>query len=562
MDIGPVLCATTSQRRRFIRRSVPVAQSTDTIVARTDGAVPAYGSRSTPDEVSTLDMSELPSGLYGDPRRMQLFTQVHPPELSIHAVSTHELLKPKDEPHSMSSPGLCAVSWTHSGQSPLTSTCVGRQEKFINVVTKASARSESSVSTYLVEEAEKTAHTLRAGLRRQGAAYESRLCLQEDADTAAAQAVNIKDEDELSRVYQNLTMPPLPRNETANSKSADTKITTKSSPVSPDDSAEMNPQSTTPASPHSTKPPYSYVALITMAIQNSEEKRATLREIYDYITKEFPYYEKNKRGWQNSIRHNLSLNECFLKVRREGGGDSKGNYWIIHPQCGDMFENGNYRRRRRMKKPFRSAPYNKPLFGDGYLHAQHPHMQSLQLGPPNYFGSRSPYSPTYSRYDTPWLTQPTNGSHYVSGCSMGRSPPALSHQTNPANHFNNHQLQGQLQNQLQTMQPMAMNTYNTMNVPIDGSTSPGYVGPGGFSPGRHHDIVTSSDAAVTRFAFWSEGGSPSPTAGYSDGFSPARRHDAVSSSDARYTFWPEGGVKEESSSSVVSTGASYSKCFM
>ena len=76
----------------------------------------------------------------------------------------------------------------------------------------------------------------------------------------------------------------------------------------------------------------------------------TLSEIYQFIMDRFPYYRENTQRWQNSLRHNLSFNDCFIKLPRRPDRPGKGSYWALHPACGDMFDNGSFLRRRKRFK--------------------------------------------------------------------------------------------------------------------------------------------------------------------------------------------------------------------
>merc|ERR1712062_354480 len=98
------------------------------------------------------------------------------------------------------------------------------------------------------------------------------------------------------------------------------------------------------------KPPYSYIALTAMAIFHSPEKMLPLSDIYKFIMDNFPYYRKNTQRWQNSLRHNLSFNDCFIKIPRRPDRPGKGAYWTMHPKAITMFENGSLLRRRKRFK--------------------------------------------------------------------------------------------------------------------------------------------------------------------------------------------------------------------
>jgi forkhead transcription factor HCM1 len=88
-----------------------------------------------------------------------------------------------------------------------------------------------------------------------------------------------------------------------------------------------------------TKPLQSYATLIGMAILRSPNRRLTLSQIYKWISDTYRFYNPNDAGWQNSIRHNLSLHKEFIKVERPKDDPGKGHYWTIQEGMEVLFLN-------------------------------------------------------------------------------------------------------------------------------------------------------------------------------------------------------------------------------
>ncbi|MCJ1274373.1 transcription factor [Puttea exsequens] len=83
------------------------------------------------------------------------------------------------------------------------------------------------------------------------------------------------------------------------------------------------------------KPSCSYASLITWAILSTKDEALTLNGIYEWIKTHYAFYRLTSSGWQNSIRHNLSLNPAFYKTPRGADEPGKGMKWRLVPESRD-----------------------------------------------------------------------------------------------------------------------------------------------------------------------------------------------------------------------------------
>ena len=115
-------------------------------------------------------------------------------------------------------------------------------------------------------------------------------------------------------------------------------------PLSPAATGSIGPFNLPPfAVPFSDKePPYSFTALAGHAIMFYPQKRATLNEIYTFISSTFPFYKRSHRAWKNSIRKCLYSSDCFIS-HDEG---EKNIYWTINSRAKTHILKGSFKPKR------------------------------------------------------------------------------------------------------------------------------------------------------------------------------------------------------------------------
>lgn len=94
--------------------------------------------------------------------------------------------------------------------------------------------------------------------------------------------------------------------------------------------------------PPADKPSTPYMEMIARALVAAPGHSLILGDIYAFILQNYPYYQEAPSTWKNAVRHNLTVNDCFVKSGASKGG--RGFYWAIHPACVEMFCRGDFRR--------------------------------------------------------------------------------------------------------------------------------------------------------------------------------------------------------------------------
>ncbi|KAJ9660209.1 transcription factor [Neophaeococcomyces mojaviensis] len=218
------------------------------------------------------------------------------------------------------------------------------------------------------------------------------------------------------------------------------------------------------------KPPYSYAHMIAQAIFSSEEEKLTLSNIYSFIADRYAFYRHSNSGWQNSIRHNLSLNKAFQKVPRRTDEPGKGMKWQIAPEYRQ-----EYIKKMHRKGAGSSNPSSPAAAKDVNPNFRGPNGQNLgyDTSMVSSFSARDPGGPKMNMSFPPYPQ--IGGPHQMIAPPYSSQPPP--------------------QHVTSTPQRSRANTNNTLpEQNLDDSPLPQFPGARARQPGPFYTLPTSSGA--------------------------------------------------------------------
>ena len=170
------------------------------------------------------------------------------------------------------------------------------------------------------------------------------------------------------------------------------------------------------------KPPYTYIALVVMAISQSLHKMLAMDDICEFIFQRFPYYRKRKLGLRHSIQRTLRQDECFVKVPLEPGKRNVRDFvWKLHPASSEMFSSGDFFHRRyrfiyqlpqkfgteAISNPYDATPPS-PVHLDDYGSPSPPHLLSCSSPAEEYLPPHPPPLHPHNEPSSPQLPHPHN----------------------------------------------------------------------------------------------------------------------------------------------------------
>ena len=142
-----------------------------------------------------------------------------------------------------------------------------------------------------------------------------------------------------------------------------------------------SPQAT-PRPSHPLQPPAeSYVTIIGKALMSVLQQEMIVGEIYRFFIDYNPYFFHATLNWRSTVRHNLSVNPCFVSKGKAG----RLNLWGVHPAYLENFSKGIFTKRMANRPKIRQQRSTSGV--------QHHHP--------------------YTRVNQPQPSQPVKGSHHL-----------------------------------------------------------------------------------------------------------------------------------------------------